>query len=1417
MNKLTICTGAVLACCGLALAVEPQGYAAHQTITFSGYTGSETLENFPVLLRLPATSFVQADHSDLAIVDAEGNLLPYEVDSVSEGNVLVWVCVPSLAGTETAVTAYFGKGTPDANAFTAADVWTGAYAAVWHMNPDKLDATGHELEQTTKNEGNLTAVSEALIGNALRLNASGEAGVWLPTPKATFIDQYISNYEQLTISGWIMPAKTTPGKASRLFCWKASTEKAGLDTFQNTDGKFYLRGGDKGTTTKTTAALGWSANAWHHLTAQFNGTTAVAYLDGQNLATEGSIKAVTVGDGTNVKHLGFGNMGGDGELQYPLANGVLDELRIYNGVASADWVKAEYDTVMTPTFAAYGEVVTSGDVEASDGVWISTAEEARWSDPANWQNGRLPVGAGATVTFASPATVAAQRIVMDNDVPVLALVQNDAVQRTIAGGRFAFLSAADITVAAGSLELAEPFYSGMAVKKGTGKLTFAAQTTIAGDFAVEGGEVTFAQAPSRVLVPAEDGTFTPTAALWVTHVGFVDAEGTQEHPVRVTVAKRVPAAEEGADPADTLVIQSRWVAQAPGFMQEDVRYQRLPVPQQLTAGQLYAALATGGKAARLIVAEDVATSVVNGTLDLAEGTTVSATTPVVSLRGLAGAGCLAAVTDQPVAFDLTQSSEGSFTGSTSGRVALIKRGGSRLSLTGTGLFPDGVTFRGGDVWAATAATVDPAAVLSFGDTSGANGCGTLTIGATGEISPAVAATRMTTTGLTAMGLAAAPGTTLTVRGATFSDTDRDVPIANGKSNEFALHAHAAETAADDPTLVLTDSTIAYLDLAARVDGRAGEAATRPANKIVVQDVKATDDFNRVRKFTVQNNTMDALGGTVEFRGESPFVTDWFDIVGTQTAVVQAPGSIVKVTNQMRFSDSTPSWEPINACDTDWTIGEGASLVVNGYPTNVQRGESSDNSVLHIDGGLLKMYKEVKEGTVLNLFPLAVRMPVVLSEKGGLVDLVPDQGGAAVPVRVYAPLTGVGPVTFTGDETLPLVSIAKEASHTGGTTAKAVTLELAAPLAADSDVALVDGAKLRTTAKTVRLGTVSATEASVEVETAAASDLWVKTFSGEAKEVTKTGAGRLGLLLAAEKDQPEMTLNVPAGTLAFSMGRVFNAPTLVSDGDFEPETAVGGPNAGDRDRRAKRDKTYFAANLTGWSFDSANDYAGIAVDGSYFTTNGQIANNGGAEAGNLHTAFLRSSGATAGSISRVFTTDYPNTEVTIVFDWNVRWPGDGKPYWAKIGVLVDEDQVYETEVLASTEAVEPSACAAGFRAWRQATVKVVLPSAGPHKLAFKALTPVVDGAEKLGEALLDNVRLGTSYAIGGVANTQLKNLTVNLSAGAKLYLDDGFLGKIGTLTYDGVKIRDTISAITQPDFVLGTGRLVGPRLMTIFIR
>ena len=145
MKKLmTTLLAAFAAAAAMADALDTSLFTMKSEMTIPGYAGSTTLANFPVLVRLAADSPTgfdyndcAADGSDIRFADANGDLIPHEIDTWNtSGESLVWVSVPSVSGTATAFTMYYGaadvSGLP---AVTESAVWTGAnFNAVWHFS-----------------------------------------------------------------------------------------------------------------------------------------------------------------------------------------------------------------------------------------------------------------------------------------------------------------------------------------------------------------------------------------------------------------------------------------------------------------------------------------------------------------------------------------------------------------------------------------------------------------------------------------------------------------------------------------------------------------------------------------------------------------------------------------------------------------------------------------------------------------------------------------------------------------------------------------------------------------------------------------------------------------------------------------------------------------------------------------------------------------------------------------------------------------------------------------------------------------------------------------------------------------------------------------------------------------------------------
>ncbi|MEI7437810.1 MAG: DUF2341 domain-containing protein, partial [bacterium] len=120
-------------------------------MTFSGYNRTEPLTNFPVLVVLGtnvdgfAYNQFQSGNADLAFADAaQSNELKYEIERWdTNGNSYVWVQVPQLAATNTAIWAYWGRAGLAAPAFTTnGATWANGYLSVYHLSGTDTGTVG---------------------------------------------------------------------------------------------------------------------------------------------------------------------------------------------------------------------------------------------------------------------------------------------------------------------------------------------------------------------------------------------------------------------------------------------------------------------------------------------------------------------------------------------------------------------------------------------------------------------------------------------------------------------------------------------------------------------------------------------------------------------------------------------------------------------------------------------------------------------------------------------------------------------------------------------------------------------------------------------------------------------------------------------------------------------------------------------------------------------------------------------------------------------------------------------------------------------------------------------------------------------------------------------------------------------------
>lgn len=345
--------------------INPTNYHAMQ-ITFTGYTNSGTLLDFPVLVRLsmniPGFSYSQFispnSGADLRFAAENGRELPFEIDQWNpNGQSQAWVQVPSIATTNDYITAYWGNSADSATQpwTTNGMVWStlsgsNDFTIVYHMAQNGLPVTDSTL-QYSATSGVAPGLTNGVVGNGLAFNGSSS---FLAPSGAVNLGSAFS------LSAWV---NLNPSSTNIQTVWAnkaAGGSSNGVALFVNTynsaDGALLLETGDGTPSTPITAisvAHAVGVGGWHHVFASEdrNAGTAALYVDGVNVTAPGTNAIVT--DFANNGMITLGSFTNN----HWFLNGAMDEARIESGVRSPSWVWASWATVAETNFATFGSVV----------------------------------------------------------------------------------------------------------------------------------------------------------------------------------------------------------------------------------------------------------------------------------------------------------------------------------------------------------------------------------------------------------------------------------------------------------------------------------------------------------------------------------------------------------------------------------------------------------------------------------------------------------------------------------------------------------------------------------------------------------------------------------------------------------------------------------------------------------------------------------------------------------------------------------------------------------------------------------------------------------------------------------------------------------------------------------------------------
>ena len=357
--------------------IVPTDYVRRVPAVLSGYAGTDTLTNFPVLVKLAAGTPAGFDYadcaedgSDLRFAASDGTMLPHEIDTWNtNGESFVWVKIPAISGTATTFSMYYGAADPARlPPVDPRSVWTAAgHRAVWHFATNATESAQGLVASTAT--GTPSYENDGAVGKCWQ--SAGEA--WL---------QYANDVSwsalgagsTLTISAWAKFDSTSYDYNRILSTMSTWEQPAGYElTVQNHKNEITV--GSSGRSQYQKVVSPGPMDEMVYITAVYNTDRyADLYVNGVLQVREDNQQLNAVVQPTEPMTVACVGNGGN------VWNGKLDELRLHAAAESADWVKACYDTMATPTsFAVLSPVELTdpelprfGDISASDANGTAT-------------------------------------------------------------------------------------------------------------------------------------------------------------------------------------------------------------------------------------------------------------------------------------------------------------------------------------------------------------------------------------------------------------------------------------------------------------------------------------------------------------------------------------------------------------------------------------------------------------------------------------------------------------------------------------------------------------------------------------------------------------------------------------------------------------------------------------------------------------------------------------------------------------------------------------------------------------------------------------------------------------------------------------------------------------------------------------
>jgi hypothetical protein len=374
------------------------------TINSDEVSGSSNFTNFPILISATLDDWrdtsnggnvQQSNGQEFAFTSSDGTTqLDHEIEGYDPvtGELIVWVEIPTLlATTETIIYMYYGSAAA-ADQENATGTWNSGYQAVYHMDQDpSINTDGDcggstdEICDSTSNNNDGDSGGTMTTGDKVSGQVSSSWDFDGSDDYATIADSASLDIpSSFTVSAWVnIRTFAGNGLLTNIFDKSLGTSESagdnanyGLQIIDDVTGfctgdcpTIAFEASDGGDNSAIWDNSGISASTWYYLAGVFDDSanTLTLYSDGiQRVQTTGvtdtpdqSSSALEIGDDVdNINSLG------------QFYDGQIDEVRIYEGVLTADWIATEYNNQNNPR-AFYSIGGEENELSANPGMVVN--------------------------------------------------------------------------------------------------------------------------------------------------------------------------------------------------------------------------------------------------------------------------------------------------------------------------------------------------------------------------------------------------------------------------------------------------------------------------------------------------------------------------------------------------------------------------------------------------------------------------------------------------------------------------------------------------------------------------------------------------------------------------------------------------------------------------------------------------------------------------------------------------------------------------------------------------------------------------------------------------------------------------------------------------------------------------------------